>query len=118
MIDMNKKYITVNGLPVRLLCVDRRSSSGYPVLGLIEFDGVEEVHYWDESGDHHSCAPVYSLIEDKPPVVSFHPVYMKTLGADYPTFKRAWAMALRDVLGILEITHKGNNVTTKFHPKE
>ena len=44
MIDMNKRYQTRDGRPVRLLCVD---ADGYPVVGLVN---NHEIYRWTDEG--------------------------------------------------------------------
>lgn len=58
MIDINKKYQTRKGAPVRILCVDREGN--YPVVGLIG----ENVYSWSANGQiTHS--PDWELVEIK-----------------------------------------------------
>lgn len=51
MIDINKKYRTRDGLPVRLLCTDLKNN--YSVVGIITFfDGEEELKSWRYNGKY------------------------------------------------------------------
>lgn len=43
MIDINNKYVTRCGFPVRILCTDRKSET-HPVIGLIMKPNGEEMH--------------------------------------------------------------------------
>lgn len=69
-IEMEKKYKTLDGAPVRLLCVDRKHDS-YPVVGLIRRKEVDVQSSWTIHGSC-SASSIYShnddLIEDKPRV--------------------------------------------------
>lgn len=68
-ISMDKKYTTRSGLPVRILCVDRKDSYGHcemqmPVVGLILKEGDhEEISRWTEYGS--SDAIHLDLVEVK-----------------------------------------------------
>lgn len=62
-VDMNKKYRTVNGYPVRFLCVDRKSSDGYHIIGLVddqEFN-QEIIVAWTHDGK--TVYTPYNLVE-------------------------------------------------------
>lgn len=57
-IEMHKKYRTRSGLPVRVICVDRKDS-GYPVVALIDENGHEFSFYASKDGR-------FSYREDRP----------------------------------------------------
>ena len=126
MIDMNKKYTTRDGHPVRLLCVDQQASGGqkltYCVVGLVMRNGEEVLHQWTYDGFYYGerTPHPYNLIEEIPSVVSFHTVYSNNLqlGGCYATLQLAKECAGANCPGVLEIIRKGSTVTTKFHPKE
>lgn len=59
MIDINKKYQTAKGAPVRLLCVDREGP--YPVVGLIG----QGVYSWSADGIFLRNGPDWRLVEVK-----------------------------------------------------
>lgn len=48
MIDLTKKVQTKNGLPVRILCTDRKGS--FPVCGLVSDIYGEELYGWQADG--------------------------------------------------------------------
>lgn len=53
-VDFNKPVQTKFGLPVRILCVDRKTSTDYPILGLVLDDDVENVETWCENGQYYN----------------------------------------------------------------
>ena len=125
MIDMNKKYTTHDGKPVRLLCVDQQDSGGlkliYCVVGLVMCNGEEALHQWTYDGFYYGerTPHPYNLIEEIPSVVSFHTVYPREQSiGQFASLDRAQQAIAPHALGILEIIRKGGTVTTKFHPKE
>lgn len=126
MIDMNKKYTTREGHPVRLLCVDQQASGDqkliYCVVGLVMRNGEERLQQWTYDGFYYGSRDPhpYNLIEEIPSVVSFHTVYGfdRQLGGCYATLQLAMTCGGANCQGILEIIRKGGTVTTKFHPKE
>lgn len=64
-VDMNKQYRTIDGRPVRILCVDRKSDSGDSIVGLIKNETNETLHTWDQRGKSVSF-PKWDLIEVQP----------------------------------------------------
>lgn len=51
MIEMSKKYVTLaDGLPVRILCVDRKGTDVFPVVGLVDRGTVEVLMTWSAKG--------------------------------------------------------------------
>lgn len=59
-ISMDKKYKTRSGLPVRILCVDRKYDV-YPVVGLFLDNDKEYCNYWGHSGCNYSDGSESSL---------------------------------------------------------
>lgn len=48
-IDFTKPVQTVSGLPVRIICTDRKGE--WPIIGIIaDKDGSEDVHSWTNMG--------------------------------------------------------------------
>lgn len=67
-IDMNKKYKTRSGLPVRIVCVDRKDEE-MNVVGLIGVDAdCELILTWDKNGSFLNSKNLdeYDLIEISP----------------------------------------------------
>lgn len=48
MVDINKKYQTRDGMPVRLLAMDAKGT--YPVIGLVDVGNAEYSRQWTEDG--------------------------------------------------------------------
>ena len=68
MISMDKKYKTRNGLPVRILCLDRKGDM-YPVIGLVTIEnGAESIHTFTADGRFNFSpeGDSYDLIEVSP----------------------------------------------------
>jgi hypothetical protein len=67
MIDMNKKYKTRSGMPVRLLCTDR-DCGGSPIIGLAKYaDGEELLYTWRSDGAYYNATPYdLDLVEVDP----------------------------------------------------
>lgn len=67
MIDINKKYKTRSGLPVRILCVDRKSEE-FPVVALVtNKDGHEVASTFTKTGSYHiEDVSMNDLIEVSP----------------------------------------------------
>lgn len=67
MIDMNKKYKTRSGLPVRVLCIDAKNTA-FPVVTLIAEKNSERVETYTSTGnafiDYKEST--YDLIEVSP----------------------------------------------------
>lgn len=51
MIDINKQYKTRSGLPVRILCTNRKADT-FTVVGLIYKDNQEITSAWTPKGNH------------------------------------------------------------------
>jgi len=67
MIDQNKKYMTRDGMPVRILTLDAKGT--YPVVGLVDVGNAEYAHHWTEAGKADFRGYVksnYDLVEDVP----------------------------------------------------
>lgn len=66
-IDINKKYKTRKGDPVRILCTDRKTERfKYPVIALITFDNNEICSTYSEFGEYSSEDHDLDLIEVQP----------------------------------------------------
>lgn len=62
----NKKVVTRNGQKVRIICTDRKSDCGYPIVGLVDCKDYECTMYFSTNGkvyDGKTCLPncVYDL---------------------------------------------------------
>jgi hypothetical protein len=66
MISMSKKYKTVSGCPVRILCVDKIDPT-YVILGLVLEHGLEAATMWNIEGKRliGGIASPYDLVEIK-----------------------------------------------------
>lgn len=54
-IDINKKYKTRSGLPVRILCTDRKDDNNYNVVALVSISGTHErVDFYTVKGKYFS----------------------------------------------------------------
>lgn len=62
-ISMDKQYRTIEGKPVRILCVDGPESF-FPVVGIIE----DRLETWTSYGEFHTCQPpsIHNLVEVSP----------------------------------------------------
>jgi len=61
-ISMDKKYKTRSGLPVRVLCTDRKEEDTRPVLALISLQPAQEmVHSYDINGNFINFRPDHHL---------------------------------------------------------
>ncbi|HET8685549.1 MAG TPA: hypothetical protein VFM18_02655 [Methanosarcina sp.] len=49
-INFTKPVQTRDGLPVRILCTDRKDD--YPIVGLVKYQSGEEVRTWTDSGSY------------------------------------------------------------------
>lgn len=66
LIRMNKKYQTRSGLPVRVLCTDRKGSregrAALPVVALVLREGFEDViYYWGDGSIYSRNGAPHSL---------------------------------------------------------
>ena len=75
-IDMSKTYTTRNGMPVRILCVDKPGEM--PVVALVDRGGVESIETYTARGKwltDDANAYAFDLIEVKPVSVKWLNVY-------------------------------------------
>lgn len=87
MISMDKKYRTVKGNEVRILCVDGPSED-YPVIGIVGDNVVE----WTKTGNYQKgLSSVKDLIEVKPKKMRCINYYGKEfrVGADWHESKES-----------------------------
>ena len=68
MIDINKKYKTRNGLPARIVCVDRKSKGDYPIVALVKEKESEHAVFYTIDGLYiaDNKEHPYTLIEVTP----------------------------------------------------
>lgn len=65
-LDLTKPVQTRNGLPVRILCIDRVSAMDWSVVGLIKKVSEEWLTSWTKAGRHHSSTE-HDLVNIPPP---------------------------------------------------
>lgn len=65
-IDINKKYRTSNGTPVRIICTDRKQPHS-PIIAIVGED-EDRVHAFSADGVADHCSPQMDLVEVREPV--------------------------------------------------
>ena len=65
-IDINKKYRTRDGRPVRLLCNDRKVMGGKRIVGLVDSNGYEMIMSWYQHGKSSNESTLCDLVEVQP----------------------------------------------------
>lgn len=59
--DTSKKVVTRDGRDVRIVCTDRVSEKGYPLVVLVMKDGHEFVHTYNMYGQFYTCDTNHDL---------------------------------------------------------
>lgn len=115
MIDINKKYQTRAGLPVRILCTDRKGD--HSVVGLV---GIGEVpHTFTENG-YCTSYPAFCLVSVPEVTYQYKNVYQKGVNNTWDDLSgcrthRFSSNVAGPFLGLLKQTlHDGVIVKTEF----
>lgn len=73
--EVGKRYYTRSGMPVRIICVNRKNNCGYDIVGLVScIGGVEETRVYCKSGKLHSGDSDLDIVSEwiEPPKKVMH----------------------------------------------
>lgn len=116
MIDINKKYRTVDGKEVRIYTVD--GGGKYPIHGaILKNKGWWSVVSWTKEGKYiQKCTNSYDLVEVKPKVAYLKPMFVILSECDSYSFENTGVVLRRDYgvnfIGFNELSLFGKETST------